>query len=228
MPLSWNEIKTRAVAFSNKWKDEENEDAIHLKSLVVNSFNDPTFIEKDGKNVIGIQNEKKEWIYVPKKYLEANRNCPEKLFDKLTHIIEPERELEIGTNELIPLDPDEEFRVVKINNSEKFIFYTKEDTDNVLFPELVHGSYVELEGHVTGGNENSNSIGFEYFRHILVCFPINGNVKDYKALLFTNCILKGYVDRLSDDGTFNERKPRIRFMSLEELPNSSRQGKLFL
>jgi len=27
MPLSWNEIKTRAVAFTNKWKDEVNEHA---------------------------------------------------------------------------------------------------------------------------------------------------------------------------------------------------------
>jgi hypothetical protein len=202
--------------------------AIHLKSLVIKTFNDATFVEQNGNSLIGIQNEMKDWIYVPKKYIEAYRNCPEKLFEKLAHLIEPERELEIGTNESIPLDPDEEFRVAKITNSEKFIFYTKEDTEEVLFPELVHGSYVELEGHVTRGNENTNSIGFEYFRHILVCFPVNGNVKDYKALLFTNCILKGYVDRLSDDGSFNERKPRIRFMSLEELPNSSNQGKLFL
>lgn len=27
MPLSWNEIKTRAIAFSNEWKEEESEDA---------------------------------------------------------------------------------------------------------------------------------------------------------------------------------------------------------
>ena len=27
MPLSWNEIKSRALAFSNEWKDEANEDA---------------------------------------------------------------------------------------------------------------------------------------------------------------------------------------------------------
>ena len=27
MPLSWNEIKTRAVAFTKEWKDEVSEDA---------------------------------------------------------------------------------------------------------------------------------------------------------------------------------------------------------
>ena len=27
MPLSWNEIKSRALAFTNEWKDEVSEDA---------------------------------------------------------------------------------------------------------------------------------------------------------------------------------------------------------
>jgi hypothetical protein len=27
MPLSWKEIKTRALAFSKKWQDESSEDA---------------------------------------------------------------------------------------------------------------------------------------------------------------------------------------------------------
>jgi len=35
MPLSWNEIKTRAVTFSHKWKDEFSEDA---EAELSNSF----------------------------------------------------------------------------------------------------------------------------------------------------------------------------------------------
>ncbi len=38
MPLSWNEIKTRAAAFSNKWKEEANEDA-EAKSFWDDFFN---------------------------------------------------------------------------------------------------------------------------------------------------------------------------------------------
>jgi hypothetical protein len=38
MPLSWNEIKTRAIAFSNTWKDEESEDA-EAKSFWDDFFN---------------------------------------------------------------------------------------------------------------------------------------------------------------------------------------------
>lgn len=38
MPLSWNEIKTRATAFSKEWEDEFNEDA-EAKSFLDAFFN---------------------------------------------------------------------------------------------------------------------------------------------------------------------------------------------
>ncbi len=38
MPLSWNEIKTRAIAFTNEWKDDVSEDA-EAKSFWDDFFN---------------------------------------------------------------------------------------------------------------------------------------------------------------------------------------------
>jgi hypothetical protein len=38
MPLSWNEIKSRAQAFTNEWKDEVSEDA-EAKSFWDDFFN---------------------------------------------------------------------------------------------------------------------------------------------------------------------------------------------
>ncbi len=38
MPLSWNEIKSRALAFTNEWKDEVSEDA-EAKSFWDDFFN---------------------------------------------------------------------------------------------------------------------------------------------------------------------------------------------
>lgn len=38
MPLSWNEIKDRGLAFSRKWEDEESEDA-EAKSFWDDFFN---------------------------------------------------------------------------------------------------------------------------------------------------------------------------------------------
>lgn len=37
MPLSWNEIKSRALAFTNEWKDEVSEDE-EPKAFGMNSF----------------------------------------------------------------------------------------------------------------------------------------------------------------------------------------------
>ena len=38
MPLSWNEIKSRAIVFTNEWKDEVSEDA-EAKSFWDDFFN---------------------------------------------------------------------------------------------------------------------------------------------------------------------------------------------
>jgi hypothetical protein len=38
MPLTWNEIKSRGLAFTNEWKDEVSEDA-EAKSFWDNFFN---------------------------------------------------------------------------------------------------------------------------------------------------------------------------------------------
>jgi hypothetical protein len=48
MPLSWNEIKSRATAFSNEWKDEVSEDA------EVKSFWDGFFNIFEIKNMLSI------------------------------------------------------------------------------------------------------------------------------------------------------------------------------
>ncbi len=201
--------------------------AIHLKSLVIKSFEDVKFKDEDGIILVGIQNENGELLYVPEKYLEMYKNCPEKLFSKVAHHIEPERELEIGTNIDEVLDNDDIVQSVKVGFRSKSVFYKAPDENELLFPELTHGMYIELDGHISRGNENANSIGFEYMRHILTCYPVNGNIKDYKDVMFTNSKIKGTVDRRDDDGNINEKKPKIRFVDLEEIKLQNPQKGLF-
>lgn len=199
----------------------------HVKTLLQKHFTEVDFKEVNGETLIGIRNLDGEIIFVPLEYLEMYRNCPEKLFSKLTKIIEEERELEIGFNPSVPLDSDDTERSVRVSVNDKYIFTKSEEDDSILFPELVHNQYIEIEGHVSRGNENSNTIRFEYLKHILTCYPSQGNIKNYKSLLFTNCIIKGYVDRLGDDGNINEKKPRIRFVDLIEIPPKGGQLGLF-
>lgn len=182
--------------------------ASHVKKLGVDSFRNTKF--KENNSLIGVPDDEGNLLWVPKEYLDFYRDCPEELFEMLAEIVEDERELEVG------LGDDEELKT-RISTSEKYIFTKPVEEDEVLFPELVHGQKVKLNGHVTRGNESANSIGFKYKGHILTCYPINKSVKHYHSFLFTNCTIEGYIDRIDDEGNFIKRRPKINFISLSNI-----------
>ncbi|MFA7381350.1 MAG: hypothetical protein WC150_12905 [Bacteroidia bacterium] len=187
--------------------------ASHLGSMAIKKIENAKF---EGDNTwVTITNEVGESILVPYKYLEIYVSCPDKIFARVTNVIEDGRILAIGLNSS---DNEDDGKEIQINATQKWIFTSKDTNNDILFPDLVHDMYIEIEGHVTRGNENSNTIGFEYNKHILTCMPAQGNIINYKPLLFTNCIIKGYVDRLGVDGEINEKRPRIRFLDLVEIP----------
>lgn len=200
--------------------------ASHMGSLIRKQFTNVTFERENGEQLIGIKNDKGEVLYVPLRYLEIYKNCPEKLFSKLAINVEKERELEIGVSDDVPLELDDTDRIVRIGLDNKHIFAKPEQTD-ILFPELIHNQYVELPGHVSRGNENANTIGFEYQGHILTCYPTQGNIIQYKTLMFTNCIIKGYVDRNDEAGNPVDKRPRIRFLLLTPITSERDQLGLF-
>lgn len=196
--------------------------AKHLGSLTKKKFENIKFA-KNNTEVL-ITNNIGEVLIVPYQYLEIFSNCPDKLFSNLAKVIDVERELIIGYNDT----DNKNFEFVKINNNEKQIFISNDLDDETLFPELTHNSYVELEGHITRGNEKSNTIGFLYEGHILTSFPTEGNVKEFKNVLFTNCIIKGFIDRLDKKtGEFIEKRPRIKFIEILSNEPENRQTKLF-
>ncbi len=196
--------------------------AKHLGTLTRKKFENIEF-SKDNTQVL-ITNHNGEILYVPYQYLEVFTNCPDKLFSSLAKVVDVERELIIGYNDVL----NQNFEFVRINNVDKQIFISAEEEDEVLFPELINDAYVELEGHVTRGNEKSNTIGFLYEGHILTSYPIDGNVKKFKSSLFTNCLIKGYVDRLDKKtGEYIEKRPRIKFIEILSNEPENRQTKLF-
>lgn len=195
----------------------------HLKKKKVKQFPDAKIKLVGGIQMVGITNEKGELLFVPLEYLELYTKVPEKLLDKLTKQIEEERELEIDFSDENRGDADDTGSPAKINHGHKPLFFEEKEEEDILFPELKHGQYVELEGHLTRGNEKTNTLGFEYENHILTCIPYEGSIKSEKQTLFANCTIKGYVDRLAKDGTFKERRPMIRYLEIEnkdeEKPN---------
>ncbi len=191
----------------------------HLKSMRKKKLTDLKF--KNNNELVGIPDENKNYLFVPKQFLDLYISCPENLFYKIISVVDEERNLEIG------LTGTESIKVI-ITNSDKPYFIKEELDEEILFPELQHNEFVELEGYVTRANERANSIGFLYKNHILTCYPVKGNITDFKAELFTNCRIRGYIDRRDNYGNIIEKRPKINFIELEKINNLDNDlGSLF-
>jgi len=182
--------------------------AIHLGDTTTKTFTNVKFADNNSK--IGIKNNAGEYLYVPKYILDMYVTSHPSLLEQLAINISDTKELVIGTIE------DNKKDEVRISNSNKSIF-CKEDVEEILFPELKHGDTVTLEGEVTRENKTTNNMGFKYLNHILTAYPENGNIVQYKPLLFLNCKLFGIVSRADEKGNINLIKPKLIFSHLEPL-----------
>ena len=185
----------------------------HLGTLSKKKFDNVEF-NHSNENV-KIINDSREELWTSIDILEVYTNCPQTIFNRITKIIEEERELTIG------LSNDGQFIEEKITTKSKYIFTKVDVNEEIILPELINGEYIELQGHITRGNEKANTIGFLYSGHIITCYPESGNIKKQKSKLFNNCLLKGYVDRLDKDGNVNEKRPRIKFLDVVDLDKPS-------
>lgn len=186
----------------------------HLNTLKKRKFDKVEFKETKGVQFIGIYNDAGEILYVPKVYLELFTEIPETIFNRLTQLVEDERKLKIGFSPSEKVDADDTKKEVSISIIDKGIFYKEKEEEDVIFPELTHNQYVELEGHITRGNENSNTIGFAYKNHILTCYPISGKIVEDRTSFFGDCTIRGYVNRMDKNGVYIEKRPRIAYMDI--------------
>ena len=186
--------------------------ASHLGSLKRKKFDNVSF--KDSNTLVVIKNDQGNTLDVPEKYLRLYIKCPDELFSKIVSVVDDKRELSIGINPLLASN-EEDKRPVVINIAQKYIFTKiEEEREDIILPELLHNQYVELQGHIHRGNEATNTLGFKYGGHTITCLPANGNIIDDKTFLFTNCIIKGIVERLDSNGKFKEKRPRIKYMEI--------------
>lgn len=183
----------------------------HMGDLSIRRFENTKF--SDDHELIGIRNANGEYLYVPRNILDMYISSSPKLLNLLAQNIAEGRTRCIGT--FVGSEVDE----VTVQLNEKGIFCEEqlELDEELLFPELVHGEQVILEGEVTRENKTSNSMGFKYRDHILSAYPESGNIVPYKPLLFLNCRLHGTVDRIDEKGRIAARRPKLHFSRLEPL-----------
>ncbi|NQY26336.1 MAG: hypothetical protein HRT92_04075 [Piscirickettsiaceae bacterium] len=192
----------------------------HIGDLTIRNFENSKF--SDDNMLIGLCNENGEYLYVPKYIFDMYITSNPKLLEKIAENITKDRNLKIGT--IVDGDIDE----VTIDETKKSIFCKEEleDEEDVLFPELVHGDTVVLEGESTRENMTSNSMGFKYQGHILTSHPETGSIVPYKSVLFLKCRLYGTVSRLDEKGRIAAKRPKLYFSHIEPLETES-NGELF-
>lgn len=137
--------------------------------------------------------------------------------ESLARSLRQDQALEVGVNEGGTIKRE------SITYKERELFVSEDEIDpEILFPELEQGKEVKITGYVSRGNNNSNTIGFQYKGHILTCVPARGKIADYKYQLFTICSMTGVVQRVMDNTVLQTvNRPKILFSSLEVIAGSS-------
>lgn len=167
---------------------------------------------------VGIPNKEGEYEYVPVEFLKWYATMPPQIFRKMAEVVEKERSLIVGVFDRGVLVQEK----ITIREKRIFVMGTDEEIDEeFLFPELEQGMIVKLEGRLTRGNAETNSLGLDYKGHILNCVPEAGSVVQYKPALFLRCIVEGTVTRLNKTHVVAERKPTIIFKRITPLENDS-------
>lgn len=175
----------------------------HTKGSLDFSSTSISWRANEGK--VGIPNQEGEVIYVPLEYLKWYLSLPSQPLRKLTQPVEKERKLVIASK--IDGATDE----VEVSAPDKiYMGHQLESQDeDFLFPELEHGQQIQLEGKLTRGNENTNSLGLEYAGHVLNCVPEAGSIVQFKSALFLRCRVFATVSRLAKQHVEVERRPTL-------------------
>lgn len=168
-------------------------------------FSAPDLSWRVSEGTVGIENYAGDVIYIPLEYLQWYVGMPRQLLKRLTQPIEENRSLVVAS--LVNGRIEETL----VTADEKFYFghENASNEEEFLFPELTHGLDVELEGRLTRGNENTNSIGFEYNGHVLNCVPEVGSITQFKPALFLRCRVIASITRLLKQHTEAERRPTL-------------------
>lgn len=136
------------------------------KSLNLKQYN-----MKTGKGLL--MNDRGNAITVTLDELSIFTACPDKILRSITSVVTDKRTVSIGyqSNGIVSQE------VIDIDSKE--IFAPEEESNEPVLPELQDGQHVKLVGFVRRGNQNTNTIGFEYSGHTITCEPNDKLITGY-------------------------------------------------
>ncbi|RJX18827.1 MAG: hypothetical protein C4570_06130 [Ammonifex sp.] len=192
----------------------------HLRNLRTKVFE--RLIWRNNNSEVGIPNTEGEYLYFPLWFIRLFPAVPPDLLAKVAEIVKQDLQLSIGVRKANVVREE----TITIKDKSCFIL-EKDNEDQILYPELIHGQPVVLEGVVTRGNKSTNSLGFLYKDHILLCYPATGTIVKFKPALFLKSRVHGIVSRADKFGMPTESKPKIIVSRIEPLEHDSSSNSLF-
>lgn len=175
------------------------------------------------KEVALIENADGEKVEIPAEFMKWYSSLPRSALKNIAYGVKEGISLTIGAE-----TAERKYITTSITREEKlfFGFPEEEEPTEFIFPELANGDEALLQGRLTRGNEQTNTVGLEYRGHILNCVPQVGNVNRYKTLLFTECVVSGVITRFPRGGVRPERKPTVIISEIRQVPPSQMQDSL--
>jgi hypothetical protein len=185
----------------------------HLGDGTIRTFKRVKF--RKANQEIGIPNAEGVYLFIPKGFFDMYVAARPDLLAQLASLVERERKLSIGTYRGTRREE------VVLTVESKYVFASEPDVPTeVLFPNLKHGEAVALDGTLTRGNRETNSVGFKYHDHILNCVPTEGSIVRYKRFLFGPVRVYGTISRLDEFGRIEANRPTIEISRIEVLETS--------
>jgi len=176
-------------------------------------------------NDVEIPNDEGIYLRVTREELETYLKTPSAMLSDLVSAIEKDQSLSIAV-----VDNNGKSSEEKITYDDRlsFVYENQSKEHDLILPELVHGETVIIEGVISKGNKNTNTIGIEYKGHVLTCMPMKGSIVKYKDCLYEKCQIEGTVSRVSDPMITDAPRPKIRFtrLTLTDRPEDNQIGLL--
>lgn len=173
---------------------------------------------KDNSTLVGIYNDSGDILYIPTEYVRWFLEMPKSALKKIATPLETGRSMTIGVRV-----ENGGYRTVSVEKSDvgPLLEAPKVDDDDFLFPELEHGEDVVLEGLITRGNQETNTLGFQYKDHILNCMPNMGNIRRFKQAIFLHCRVHAAVNRHTASHVQLDRRPTLMIEQVQILEDDS-------
>lgn len=172
---------------------------------------------RDNNTLVGIYNDNGDILYLPVEYLQWYADMPKAAIRKIAAPIDDSRSMTVGVS-----TENGGFRSVTIEKSEITTLLDETDEEEAfLFPELEHGKEFVLEGLITRGNQETNTLGFQYKDHILNCMPSTGNIRRFKQAIFLHCKVHATINRHVGSAVQLDRRPTLVIDQVLVIENDS-------